>query len=99
MKFGYNFNWDINKAISNKIKHKVTFEEATDVFKDPNALTIYDGEHSVNEERWITLGCCSKSKVLLVVHSYVEYSKTRADIRIISARNATDKEKATYQGE
>lgn len=99
MIFNFNFNWDINKAISNKKKHKIAFEEAIDVFKDPQALTIYDEDHSANEERWITLGICSISKVLLVVHTYVEYNDTQADIRIISARNATNKEKATYKGD
>ena len=99
MKFNYNFNWDINKAITNKKKHKVTFEDAINVFKDPNALTLYDEEHSYNEERWITLGNCPKLNVLLVVHTYVEYNKTQAEIRIISARKATPKEIATYQGD
>ena len=99
MIFNFNFNWDINKALSNKKKHKIAFEEAIDVFKDPKALTLYDDEHSIDEERWITLGMCSISKLVLVVHTYVEYSETQADIRIISARNATKNEKLTYEGD
>ena len=99
MIFNYSFNWDFNKAIINKAKHKITFEEAVDVFKDPNALTLYDAEHSQAEERWITLGQCSNLNILLVVHTYVEYNEAQAEIRIISARKATTKEKTTYQGD
>jgi len=61
------------------------------------ALTIYDEEHSDTEERWITLGKTSKSNVLLVVHTYVEYNDNQANIRIISARKASNKEKRYYQ--
>ncbi len=34
----YDFDWDIKKAKSNFIKHEVSFERATNVFGDPNAL-------------------------------------------------------------
>jgi len=95
----FDFNWDVNKAITNKKKHKVTFEDAINVFKDKDALTLYDEEHSNNEERWLTLGNCLKLNVLLVVHTYIEYNDNKAEIRIISARKATHKEKATYQGD
>ena len=30
-----NFEWDDDKAARNYIKHNVSFEEATDVFRDP----------------------------------------------------------------
>ena len=52
----YNFSWDLKKAKSNIKKHKVSFEQATQVFLDQFALTIFDDEHSEYEERWITLG-------------------------------------------
>jgi hypothetical protein len=55
-KIVYHFEWDEEKAKANLSKHKVGFRLATDVFRDPLALTIYDAEHSENEERWITLG-------------------------------------------
>ncbi|MBI5207538.1 MAG: BrnT family toxin, partial [Candidatus Firestonebacteria bacterium] len=42
----YNFEWDFNKAKINITKHKVSFEQAATVFKDPKAISIYDLEHS-----------------------------------------------------
>ena len=47
----YYFEWDPQKAKINLKKHKVSFERACTVFKDPNALSIYDEEHSEKEDR------------------------------------------------
>jgi uncharacterized DUF497 family protein len=52
----YNFEWDPTKAQINLNKHKISFEKATTIFHDSNAISIYDEEHSYEEERWITLG-------------------------------------------
>ena len=52
----YNFNWDPAKEKANISKHKVGFRKATTVFRDPNQLSIYDQEHSDDEDRWITIG-------------------------------------------
>ena len=38
----YNFEWDPNKAKSNIVKHKISFEDATSVFRDENAISIFD---------------------------------------------------------
>lgn len=65
----YNFEWDPAKATFNAHKHRVTFEQATDVFKDPMALTIYDEDTSNNEEdRWITIGQINGQHYRVVVH-------------------------------
>lgn len=58
----YDFQWDPEKANTNRRKHKVTFEEAARVFLDPNALSLYDDEHSGAEDRWITLGFSSAGR-------------------------------------
>jgi uncharacterized DUF497 family protein len=99
MGFRYNFSWDTDKATSNEGKHGVTFEESALIFKDPNALTLYDEDNSHNEERWLTLGMCPNSGVLLVVHTRTEYNENHAEIRIISARKASKNEKKIYRGE
>ncbi|HLB31908.1 MAG TPA: BrnT family toxin [Gammaproteobacteria bacterium] len=52
----YDFEWDANKARTNFRKHRISFIQATSVFKDPLAVSIIDDEHSETEERWITLG-------------------------------------------
>jgi uncharacterized protein len=85
------FEWDPKKAASNLAKHGVSFEEATGVFADPNALTIPDPLHSASEHRQITMGCALNSKILVVVHT------ERGDnLRIISARRANARERKTY---
>ncbi len=93
----YNFEWDPNKAKSNIEKHKISFEDATSVFKDENAVSIFDEEHSSNEERWITIGMDIKTRTLVVVHTFVTLNKSSCNIRIISARKATKNEQKYYQ--
>ncbi|MCU7817107.1 MAG: BrnT family toxin [Candidatus Thiodiazotropha sp. (ex Rostrolucina anterorostrata)] len=60
-------------------------------------LSIPDEEHSETEERWITLGQAENSKLLLVVHTYLEISANAANVRIISARPATKQEQRQYE--
>jgi len=50
------FEWDSNKEKANIKKHGVTFEQAACVFSDHFALSLFDREHSQDEERWILLG-------------------------------------------
>lgn len=89
------FEWDENKNAINKGKHGVSFEEATSVFYDEDALVISDPEHSAEEERFIILGMSSRANLLIVCHCYREAD---AVIRIISARKATKNEEKAYQG-
>jgi uncharacterized DUF497 family protein len=87
-----NFQWDENKARTNLAKHGVSFEEATTVFGDPLSLTIPDPAHSQVEDRLIILGHSHQRKLLVVVHT------ERGDnIRIISARRASRRERKGYE--
>lgn len=88
------FVWDEPKASANRKKHKVSFEEAQTVFEDPEALRIYDPDHSEEEERFLLLGLSSNIRVLVVCHCYRE---SEEQIRIISARKATKTESLTYE--
>ena len=87
------FIWDKNKNISNKKKHKVSFEEAQTVFYDENAKVVDDPDHSDLEERFIILGLSYSLRLLVVVHAYRESDEI---IRIISARRATKTESKFY---
>ncbi len=87
------FSWDPAKAESNKKKHKIAFEEATTVFYDPKAILLDDPDHSENEDRFLIVGMTWSSKTLIVSHCYWG---SKDEIRIISARRATRKEKTTY---
>ena len=84
--------WDTNKNDANMKKHHISFETATRVFLDEKRLDYYDIVHSINEDRYITIGLVEE--VLVVVYTL---RKTR--IRIISARLATRKEKELYYEE
>lgn len=90
-----NFVWDENKAEINLRKHGVSFQEASTVFDDYDALQIYDPDHSEEEDRFIMLGMSSALRILVVCHCYRENDE---QIRIISARKATRNETATYNG-
>lgn len=92
----YNFEWDPRKAKINIKKHKVAFIQASTVFKDPKALTVYDVEHGDTEERWLTLGFSSTGSLLVVHHTFTEIDKEIVLIRIISSRKATKKEQNYY---
>jgi uncharacterized DUF497 family protein len=94
----YNFEWDPLKAATNANKHGVTFEQAAGVFKDPMALTLLDQEHTDDEDRWITLGLVNGLHYLVVVHIYRDEQEDTVTIRLISAREATKREIAQYQG-
>jgi uncharacterized DUF497 family protein len=43
------YEWDINKAASNRQKHGVDFADAVSVFSDDAALTIMDGQSAEEE--------------------------------------------------
>ena len=89
----YNFEWDPRKAHTNIRKHGITFEEATKVFDDPMAITIFDDEESGHDEdRWVTLGQINGQHYLLVVHTYHNANEDSVTIRLISARPATKHE-------
>lgn len=93
----YEFDWDDSKAAANLQKHSVEFAEAMTVLADPLSLTRFDDEHSEDEERWITLGMSIKSRLLVVVHTFVETGPNAALIRVISARLATRNERVQYE--
>ncbi len=92
----YDFEWDSKKADANRKKHGVTFEQATSVFLDALAVTVFDGEHSQYDERWFTLGYASDGILLAVAHTYQASSSHRIRIRIISSRTATKQERRIY---
>jgi uncharacterized DUF497 family protein len=89
------FEWDLSKATANLKKHHVSFEEAKSVFYDEFAVQFFDEEHSSSEERFLMLGLSSGARLLLVCHCERDHGDV---IRLISARKATKRESAFYQG-
>jgi len=60
------FEWDAHKALTNQVKHGLSFEEAMSVFTDPLARIFDDPDHSVAESREIIVGLSQKQRLLVV---------------------------------
>lgn len=86
------FEWDKNKSIANLSKHKVSFDEAKTVFSDPLYIDFYDIDHSDDEHRYIIVGQSQQGRILIV-----SYTEREDVIRLISARQATRRERETYE--
>ena len=86
------FEWDPTKAESSYKKHKVSFDEAVSVFYDPLAATFDDPDHSLGEERFITVGFSLRGRLLVLSHA----ERGEAS-RIISARPATPRERKKHE--
>lgn len=87
------FEWDSDKNVINKAKHRISFETAVRAFNDPCLLEKYDLANSTPEEdRYISLGLVEG--ILLV---FVSHTDRSGRIRIISARKAEKKEVIEYE--
>jgi uncharacterized DUF497 family protein len=80
-------------------KHKVSFEIAATILRDPKAVSIFDTEHSDYEDRWVSIGIASNNQFILMIHTYNEINAENIEIRIISARKATKNEIKIYRDE
>ena len=86
------FEFDEDKARSNEGTHGVTFDEAETVFDDPLIAVAQDPFHSEDEARFIAIGESVAQRVLVV-----SFSERGDNIRIISARVATARERKAYE--
>lgn len=86
------FEWDQRKAERNRRKHGIGFDEAVSVFADPRELMIDDPDHSITEERFVSVGQSALGRLLVV-----GYTERGSKIRIIFARRATWPERFDYE--
>jgi len=86
------FEWNPRKEAANRRKHGVRFREATTVLGDPLAATFPDIDHSVSEQRFLTIGASVRGRILVVAHT-----ESQGKIRIISARPVTRRERRYYE--
>jgi len=84
--------WDPEKAASNHTKHGVDFHEAGTVLDDPLSTTFPDPDHSLDEQRYLTIGSSLSGRILVVAHT----DRGEA-VRLISARQATPSERKFYE--
>lgn len=86
------YEWDPGKAAINLHKHKIDFADAVPVLEDELAITVAD-DHP-QEDRYVTIGLDALGRVLVVV-----YTNRGENIRIISARKATPRERRQYESD
>jgi uncharacterized protein len=87
------FEWDPRKAVANRTKHGIGFDEALTVFTDPLGRIVDDPRHSRGEIRLTLLGMSVRQRLLAVL--FTERGEDR--VRIISARRATRHERHDYE--
>lgn len=92
------FSWDARKVQANYEKHGVAFEGAATVFADPAGLDWKDPAHSRQERRYKRLGRSVTSRILLIVYTVRRLPHGHETIRVISARQASRKERQAYAG-
>ena len=83
--------WDPAKAQQNVRKHGVSFADAVTVLEDDRALTERDMSNDA-EERYATMGVDGLGRVLVVVYTW-----RGENLRLISARSATQRERRVYE--
>jgi hypothetical protein len=90
------FEWDAGKNRINQMKHSgLDFETAARVFNDPKIILVEDRVVE-GEQRWHAIGAVSEA-LLLVVHTHHEDKENGEEIiRIISAREANQRERRIY---
>jgi len=83
--------WDVRKAAVNLRNHGIEFSHAATVLDDPMAVTIEDTRHG--EQRFVTVGSDLLGRILVVVYAH----SGEEEIRLISARKATPRERRVYE--
>jgi uncharacterized DUF497 family protein len=88
------FEWDSIKAATNLARHGVSFPEAATVFADPLSVSVADQRHSHGEARFAIFGVSDRGRLLAVL-----YTERAERFRIISAREATRRERGAYEAD
>ena len=85
------YEWDPAKSTANLRKHGVKFSDASMALEDEHALPIPD-ESSLEEERFLSLCMDPLGRIIVVVYTW-----RGQNLRVISARKATRRERAQYE--
>jgi len=86
------FEWNSEKAVRNLAKHGVSFQEAETVFGDPLGRIVTDSRQPEDEERYVLLGLSYRQRLLAGM-----FTERAELVRIISARQATRRERRDYE--
>lgn len=88
------FKWDRGNIEKNWRKHKVNNKEAEEIFFNKPIKIFKDVKHSQIENRFVALGGTNKKRKL-----YIVFTIRDRNIRIISARDQSKKERKIYEKE
>lgn len=86
------FEWDKGNIDKNFKKHKVTSKEVEEVFGNKPLKTLEDTKHSQIEDRFIAFGITNKDRKL-----YLVFTIRKENIRVISARDQSKRERKIYE--
>jgi len=86
------FDWDSGNSDKNFIRHKVTCQEAEEVFINQPLLVEKDVKHSLHEKRYQALGKTNNQR-----HLFLSFTVRNQKIRIISIRDMDKKEQKEYE--
>lgn len=86
------FDWDEDNAVKNRDLHRVTPEEAEEVFLNEPLIIRSDVRHSRNEKRYFALGQSNKGRLL-----FAAFTMRKSLIRVISVRDMNRREGAFYE--
>ena len=93
------FEWDKRKDMINIQKHSISFRFAMLVFADEDRLELIDERHSSSEKREKVIGCIEVDEdyhVIVVIYTKRFYQGSGFTYRLISARQATEREVELY---
>jgi uncharacterized DUF497 family protein len=90
------FEWDPRKAALNFRKHGVSFAEAATCLSDAGIVMGHDLSHSQAEDRYVAIGKSSEGRVLTLIFTLRKDKDGEKIFRIISARQASKKERNAY---
>ncbi len=85
------FEWDEGNIDKNWIKHQVSNSECEEIFFNLPLLLADDKKHSEHEKRYYVLGQTNANRWLFVAFAIRENR-----IRVISARDMSQKEERAY---
>jgi hypothetical protein len=83
------FTWNERKRQANLKKHGIDFADVHKVFAGPT-FTFEDTRFDYGEQRWITMGLCSFSVVV------VAHTEKSDEINVISMRKAEKNEQEIF---
>jgi uncharacterized DUF497 family protein len=85
------FEWDKHNIEKNEKRHGIFFKESEEVFID-DPVFYEDIKHSITEKRFQCIGVTKKNRLL-----FISFTIREQNIRIISARSASRKERKQYE--